>query len=205
MAWEPIHKNGHGNSGFNLADYDEAVREFSWEQARARLDGLPGGRGLNIAYEAVDRHAAGSRRDKVALRCVAKDGSTTDLTYAQLASQTSRFANLLRSLGVGKGDRVFTLLGRVPELYVAALGTLKNTSVIAPLFSAFGPEPIRERLRLGDAKALVTSPDLYLRKIAPIRDSLPGLEHVLIAGEPPDDTTIGLADALAASSEQFEI
>ena len=205
MAWEPIHKNGHGNSGFNLADYDEAVREFSWEQARARLDGLPGGRGLNIAYEAVDRHAAGSRRDKVALRCVAKDGSTTDLTYAQLASQTSRFANLLRSLGVGKGDRVFTLLGRVPELYVAALGTLKNTSVIAPLFSAFGPEPLRERLRLGDAKALVTSPDLYLRKIAPIRDSLPGLEHVLIAGEPPDDTTIGLADALAASSEQFEI
>ena len=205
MAWEPIHKNGHGNSGFNLADYDEAVGKFSWEQARARLDGLPGGRGLNIAYEAVDRHAAGSRRDKVALRCVAKDGSTTDLTYAQLASQTSRFANLLRSLGVGKGDRVFTLLGRVPELYVAALGTLKNTSVLSPLFSAFGPEPIRERLRLGDAKALVTSPELYLRKIAPIRDSLPGLEHVLIVGEPPDDTTIGLAGALAASSEQFEI
>ena len=205
LAWEPIRKSGHGDGGFNLADYDTAVREFSWDQARARLDGLPGGRGLNIAHEAVDRHAAGSRRDQVALRCVAKDESVNDLTYAELASQTSRFANLLRSLGVGKGDRVFTLLGRVPELYVAALGTLKNTSVIAPLFSAFGPEPIRERLRLGDAKALVTSPDLYLRKIAPIRDSLPGLEHVLIAGEPPDDTTIGLADALAASSEQFEI
>ncbi len=205
MAWEPIHKDDHRDGGFNLADYDATVRDFSWEQARARLDGLPDGRGLNIAHEAVDRHAAGSRRDQVALRCVAKDGSVTDLTYADLAAQTSRFANLLRSLGVGKGERVFTLLGRVPELYVAVLGTLKNGSVLSPLFSAFGPEPIRERLRLGDATAVVTSPELYKRKIAPIRGSLPGLKHVIIAGEPPDATTIGLADALAASSEQFEI
>jgi acetyl-CoA synthetase len=205
MAWEPIHKSRHRDGGFNLADYDATVREFSWEQARARLDGLPGGRGLNIAYEAVDRHVVGSRRDQVALRCVAKDGSVTDLSYAELASQTSRFANLLRWLGVGKGERVFTLLGRVPELYVVVLGTLKNRSVASPLFSAFGPEPIRERLRLGDAKVLVTSPGLYQRKIAPIRDSLPGLEHVLIVGEALDDTTIGLAGALAASSEQFEI
>jgi acetyl-CoA synthetase len=136
---------------------------------RAQLDGLPGGRGLNIAYEAVDRHAAGPRGGVVALRCVAKDGSVREFTYADLARATSRFANLLRMLGVGRGDRVFTLLGRVPELYIAVLGTLKNTSVASPLFSAFGPEPIRERLRLGDAKVLVTSPELYLRKIAPIR------------------------------------
>ena len=127
-AWEPIRK-GSQNGGFNLADYDDAVRRFSWQSARARLDGLPGGGGLNIAYEAVDRHAAGPRSEVVALRCVAKDGSVSELTYADLARQTSRFANLLRALGVGKGDRVFTLLGRVPELYVSVLGTLKNTSV----------------------------------------------------------------------------
>ena len=88
---------------------------------------------------------------------------------------------------------------------MAALGTLKNTSVLSPLFPAFGPEPIRERLRLGDAKVLVTSPELYQRKIAPIRATLPALAHVLIVGEPPDDTTIGLAGALAASSDEFEI
>jgi acetyl-CoA synthetase len=141
----------------------------------------------------------------VALRCVARDGSISQFTYADLARQTSRFANLLRSLGVGRGDRVFTLLGRVPELYVAVLGTLKNTSVASPLFSAFGPEPIRERLPLGDAKVLVTSPELYLRKVAPIRDSLPGLEHVLIAGEARDPATIGLAGTLAACGEDFDI
>ena len=205
MDWEPIRKHARGDAGFNLADYDLAVREFSWDRARARLDGLPGGRGLNIAHEAVDRHAAGPRRDAVALRCVAKDDTVTDITYADLARQTSRFANVLRSLGVSRGERVFSLLTRVPALYVAALGTLKNASVFSPLFPAFGPEPIRERLRIGDAKVLVTSAELYQRKIAPIRDTLPALEHVLIAGGQPDDKTMSLAAALAAADDQFEI
>ena len=205
MEWTPIRKRHEPGNGSNLPDYDAAVRTFSWEQARSRLDGLPGGRGLNIAYEAVDRHAAGPRGGTVALRCVAKDGGVSELTYADLAGQTNRFANLLRSLGVGQGDRVFTLLGRVPELYLTALGTLKNTSVLCPLFPAFGPEPIRERLRLGDAKVLVTSAELYARKIAPIRDSVPSLQHVLIAGEPGDASTIGLTGALAASGGDFEI
>ena len=205
MAREPIRKRYLPGSGHNLADYNRAVREFSWEAARAQLDGLPGGRGINIAHEAVDRHAAGSRSAVDALRCIDKDGSVTALTYADLRHQTSRFANVLRELGVSKGDRVFSLLGRVPDLNIAALGTLKNVSVFSPLFPAFGPDPIRERLRLGDAKVLVTSPELYQRKIMPIRDTLPGLEHILIAGDPPDDKTIRLASALAAADDQFDI
>jgi len=205
LDWEPIRKQARGDAGFNLADYEVAVREFSWDRARAELDGLPEGRGLNIAYEAVDRHAAGPRRNAVALRCVARDGTVTDITYAGLAGVTSRFANVLAALGVGRGERVFSLLTRVPELYAAALGTLKNASVFCPLFPAFGPEPVRERLRIGDAKVLVTSAELYQRKIAPIRDTLPELEHVLIVGEPPDDKTISLAGALAAAADQFEI
>lgn len=112
MEWKPIRKPPELGSQTNLPDYDAAVRDFSWDQARRRLDGLPGGRGLNIAHETVDRHAAGSLAGTVALRCVARDGSVSELTYARLAAQTSRFANLLRSLGAGKGDRVFTLLGR---------------------------------------------------------------------------------------------
>jgi len=103
------------------------------------------------------------------LRCIARDGRVTALTYADLRGQTSRFANLLGELGVARGDCVFSLL------------------------------------RLGDAKVLVTSPELYRRKIMPIRDTLPGLEHVLIAGEPPDDKTIGLTAALAAADDQFDI
>jgi long-subunit acyl-CoA synthetase (AMP-forming) len=71
--------------------------------------------------------------------------------------ETNQFANFLRSLGVGKGDRVFALMGRTPELYVVALGSLKNLSVFSPLFSAFGPEPIHARLSLGEGKVLVTT------------------------------------------------
>jgi acetyl-CoA synthetase len=188
-----------------LLDYDATCRSFSWEKARARLDGLPGGRGLNIAHEAVDRHAAGAERDVVALRCLSRRGDVTELTYGQLRGETSRFANLLRFLGVGREDRVFSLLGRVPELYVTALGTLKNTSVFSPLFPAFGPEPVRERLRLGDGKVLVTSPELYARKVAPIRESLPSLEHVLIVGGEAPPGTISFHEAMVAADPVFEI
>ena len=90
MDWEPIRKHARQGAGFNLADYDRAIREFSWDRARTQLDGLPGGRGLNIAHEAVDRHAAGARRDAVALRCVAQNDAVTDITYAELARRTSR-------------------------------------------------------------------------------------------------------------------
>jgi acetyl-CoA synthetase len=90
---------------------------------------------------------------------------------------------VLRQLGVGRGDRVFVLAGRIPELYIAALGTLKNRSVFCPLFSAFGPEPIRARLTIGQAKVLVTTHSLYQRKVAAIRAAVPTLEHILLIGD----------------------
>jgi acetyl-CoA synthetase len=216
MAWETIHKHGAGTSltvgawprGVepNVIDYDAERRHFSWAAARERLDGLPGGRGLNIAHEAVDRHAEGPRRDRVAMRWLRRDGSVTELTYGGLRAATNRFANGLRSLGIGKGDRVFILAGRVPELYIAALGTLKNTSVVSPLFSAFGPEPIRERIVRGDGKVLVTTRTMYRRKVASIRDQLPSLEHVLLIdddGSVPG--AVDLAALMAAQHDEFEI
>ncbi|WP_433226813.1 acetate--CoA ligase [Actinomadura formosensis] len=206
MGWEPITKAGLSGSPPNLDDYDAVCARFSWKDARAAMDGLPDGRGLNIAHEAVDRHAAGPLRDRVALRCLDRSGAVTELSYARLRDETGRFANVLRVLGVHKGDRVFSLLGRVPELYVTALGTLKNTSVFSPLFPAFGPEPIRERLRLGDARVLVTDPELYARKIAQIRDELPGLKHVLIVGgdeTPPG--TVSFREIMDGAAPGFEI
>jgi acetyl-CoA synthetase len=192
----------------NLLHYEQACVDFSWATARAALDGLPGGRGLNMAHEAVDRHAAGPRRDRVALRFLSADGGRRDLTYAELAEATSRFAHVLRALGLGKGDRVFALLGRIPELYVAALGTLKCGAVFCPLFSAFGPEPIRARLNLGGGKVLVTTESLYLRKVVGIRDGLPALEHVLLAGKGASVEAPGvraLAPLLAQASSSFDI
>ena len=190
----------------NLADYAEACRTFSWDAARRDLDGLPGGRGLNIAHEAVDRHVAAGRGERVALRWLAKGGGRRDLTYADLARLSSRFANVLRELGVGRGERVFAFAGRIPALYAAALGTLKNGSVFCPMFSAFGPEPARQRLAIGEARVLVTTEQLYRKKIEQLRDELPALEHVLVAGpgEPPEGT-LSLDLLMEAANDTFEI
>jgi acetyl-CoA synthetase len=169
----------------NLIDYDAECAGFSWSQARGALDGLPGG-ALNIAHEAVDRHAAGACAAATALRWLGRDGERRDISYAELAEASNRFANLLCELGVVQSERVFLLTGRIPELYVGLLGALKRGAVACTLFAAFGPEPVRERLALGSGRVLVTTPALYRAKVAPIRDRLGELEHVLLVG-PPDE------------------
>lgn len=139
-----------------------------------------------MAHEAVGRHARGPLADRVAFRFLPRAGPPRDLTYAGLWAEVSRFARLLEALGVGRGERVFSLLGRVPELYTTVLGTLARGAVFSPLFAAFGPEPIQTRLELGDGRALVTTPALYAQKVAPVRDRLPGLRHVLLVGAPEE-------------------
>lgn len=185
----------------NLADYEAERAAFTWDGVRRALAGLPGSGGLNIAYEAVDRHAAGHLAGTEALRFVRADGSIRSLTYAGLAGDTDTFASVLRTLGIGRGDRVFSLLGRSPELYTAVLGTFKNASVFCPLFSAFGPEPVRQRLYLGSGRALITTRALYRKKVAPIRDSLPELRFVLLvdAEGNPEPGTLDLAELLQAA------
>ena len=116
----------------NLTDYASAVKNFSWKTAAHDLDGLPEG-GLNIAFEAVERHARGPFRNRAALRFLARDGDIREYTYTQLHELTNRFANVLHRLGIGSGDRVATLLGRVPDLYIAALGTLKRPTTFRGL------------------------------------------------------------------------
>jgi acetyl-CoA synthetase len=202
MRFATIRKPDEVRRAANLADYDRARAVFSWEQARRALDGLPGG-GLNIAHEAVDRHAAGPRSGVTALRYRDHGGAKHEISYGELADLTSRFANVLAGLGVDRGERVFTLLGRVPELYVTVLGTLKAGCVLSPLFSAFGPEPVRERMRLGGAAVLVTTPELYRRTVAPIRDRLPDLRHVLLVHGDDGPGTLDLATLMDRASPAF--
>ncbi len=210
MAFPPITKPpGDWTVVPNLRDYEAARAAFSWAGARRELDGLPGGRGLNVAHEAVDRHADGTRAEQVALRWLGKSGQVQAITYAELRSLTNRFANVLRALGVGPGDRVYALAGRIPELYVAALGTLKSRSVFCPLFSAFGPEPVRSRMTIGQARVLVTTESLYRRKVAALRSSMPDLEHVLLVGDDHGPTRVpgthDYARLMAAASDAFTI
>jgi acetyl-CoA synthetase len=173
------------------------------------MSGLPGGRGLNIAYEAVDRHVENGLAQKTAIRWISREDEVRDFSYEDLRNQSNRFANVLRALGVEKGERVYSLAGRIPELYVAALGTLKNGSVFCPLFSAFGPEPVRARLSIGQAKVLVTTEALYKRKVEQIRGELPDLEFVLLIGDQASGADVpgtrDLGQLLADAGDEFEI
>ncbi len=187
--------------------YDEARHDFGWDTARAALAGLPGG-GLNIAHEALFRHAGGAAADRVAIRFLAAGTAPQPRSYAELADDARRVANVLTSLGVQRGERVATLMGRIPALYATVLGTLATGAVFCPLFSAFGPEPVKARLTLGSVRVLVTTDLLYRRKVAPIRAELPELRHVLVvrtpgAGELPEGTQ-DFAALLEAAPARFE-
>ncbi|MCP5028140.1 MAG: AMP-binding protein [Actinomycetia bacterium] len=190
-----------------MASYEALRKTFCWDDAREALDGLPNG-GFNIAHEAVDRHVE-SRGDDVAIRWLAKSGPVVELTYRTLAEQTSRFASGLQALGYQPPFGVATLAGRVPDLYVAALGTLKAGGVYTPLFSAFGPDPIAMRMDSGRIELLVTTARLYRRKVEPIREALTNLRRVLIIGdgaeELDDPTVVSLSQLLADADPYFEI
>ena len=90
----------------------------------------------------------------------------------------------------------------MPELYIAALGTLKAGCTFCPLFSAFGPEPIRSRMEIGGANALITTARLYKRKVKALRPDLPDLRKVFVIDEAAEDT-LPLNDLMADASEEF--
>ena len=188
----------------NLTDYAGERRLFSWEDVRRRLGGSSSG-GLNIAGLAIERHAGGELRERVAFRFLSRGAPARNVSFGEMSRLSSRFANVLQQLGIRRGERVFVLAGRIPELYIAVLGSLKHGAVVSPLFSAFGPEPIATRLNLGAGRVLVTTDALYERKVAKMRDSMPSLEHVLLVAEDGGSTAIpgthDLAALMAAASD----
>jgi acetyl-CoA synthetase len=190
----------------NMPEYNSFYNQFSWENENDNLEGLPGG-GINIAYEAVDRHADGDHRNTVALRWIRKDRSFQDFTYSDLKGQTARFANVLKKLDIKKGESVFSLTGRIPSLYLAALGTLKAGAVFCPMFSVFGPEPAFQRLSKGKAKILVTTNRLYEKKIKQLLDRLPLLQYILLtdAKQDIDDKILSLSILMDKVSDDYVI
>ncbi len=184
MKWSTIPKSpSDGTRPANLADYDAIREAFTWAQAREYLGLDPSGAGpVNIADLAVDSHLRNARGAKTAIRWLAKDDAVEELTFSDLADRAARFANALDQLGVERGDIVCSLLGRVPALYTTALGTWKRGAVFCPLFSAFGPEPAHARMEIAGTRVLVTTERHYRRKIAPIREALPKLEHIILVG-----------------------
>lgn len=180
-----------------------SVASEFWQQAADDLSGLPGGRGLNIAHEACDRHVPEGNGNRTAIYWLGAGGERRDISYVELAKASNRFANALRDLGVSRGDRVFSLLGRVPELHIAALGAWKRGAVFCPLFSAFGPEPVKARMLIARPSVIITSNRHFTRKIQPMLGELPFLKSVILIDG--GDGGLDMKALLANASDQFEI
>ncbi|MGD1100940.1 MAG: acetate--CoA ligase [Terriglobia bacterium] len=170
----------------HLKDYEACCASFRWEDIHEEFDWSKTGK-VNVAHEAIDRHLTRGRRNKLALIYTDKE-RTERFTFEDMSLLSNRFANVLRKLGVGKGDRVFVFLGRRPELYIAILGILKIGAIPSPLFEAFMEDAVRDRMANAEAVALVTSPALVER--VPQYD-LPALKHIILVGALPSELAEG--------------
>src|SRR6266850_447706 len=183
----------------NLGDYEKMRRSFTWDDAAKGIEGLPGG-GLNIAHECIDRHLKTARRSKPALLWEDKDGRRERYTFEEFKEHVDRTSQVLLSLGVQKGDRVFIFLDRIPELYFSVFAGLQAGAVVGPLFSAFGPDAIRDRLQDSAAKVLVTSPSL-LPRLTSIRRELPDLSKILLVNRDGHDVPTLSHDVISYEAE----
>lgn len=187
----------------NLPNYDEAYANFNWEEVNKNFTWNETGR-VNMAYEAIDKHAKSDRKNKVALYY--QDGSRKEkYTFKEMKDFSNKAGNVLKNYGdVEKGDRVFIFMPRSPELYFALLGAVKLGAIVGPLFEAFMEGAVRDRLEDSEAKVLITTPELLER--IPLND-LPALKTVFLVGDNAEEggKTVAFNPLFEQASKELHI
>lgn len=156
---------------------------------REGLEGLPGGR-LNVAHEAVERHAASDRRDRPALRWHDPKGAAHELTFAELERLARRFANVLEGMAIQPSQRVLALAPELPELYATALGALRYGAVFGVVPGDLPPDSLRAHLACAEARVLVTTASAYEREVRWVRDAVDALDYVILIGDDRGPTNV---------------
>lgn len=188
--------------GYNMPAYEEVYSQFNWKDVEKEFSWYNTGK-VNMAYEAIDRHLATERKDKVALY-YSDANRDEQYTFQEMSKLSNKFGNVLRNLGIVKGDRVFVFMPRTPELYVSVLGTIKVGAIVGPLFEAFFEAAVRDRLENSEAVAIITTPQLLSR--VPVQD-LPNLKHVIVVGGEgvASEGQVSYENEMAKASEELEI
>lgn len=125
----------------------------------------------NIVYNCLDRHTQTARRNKLALMWEGEKGEFRSFSYFALRRETCRFANVLRSLGVQKGDRVTLYMGRIPELMIGMLACARIGAIHSVVYGGFTVEALHERLEDSQSKVLIVADGAYQRgKIVPLKN-----------------------------------
>ena len=163
---------------YNLQDYEKIYGQFDWQETEKAFSWHETGK-VNMAYEAIDRHAESFRKNKIALYY--QDSSRKEkYTFKEMKEFSNKAGNIFKDYGVVKGDRVFIFMPRTPELYFSVLGAIKLGAIVGPLFEAFMEGAVRDRLMDSEAKVIVTTKELLKR--IPV-DELPSLETIFVVGD----------------------
>ncbi|KYD22583.1 acetate--CoA ligase [Parageobacillus toebii] len=188
---------------YNLKNYEETYKNFDWKEVEKEFSWFETGQ-VNMAYEAIDRHAETFRKNKVALYY--RDASRNEkYTFKEMKEMSNKVANVLKQVAeIEKGDRVFIFMPRSPELYFSVLGIIKTGAIVGPLFEAFMEGAVRDRLEDSGAKAIITTPELLPR--VPVND-LPELKYVFLVGDNivEEGPYIDLKKRMNEASKHFDI
>lgn len=194
-------KASEGN--FNLRHVENADHTFSWDEIEKVFSWYETGK-VNAAYEAIDRHTETEKRDQIALYYQNGDQKEA-FTFDEMKRFSNRVANILKSHStLEKGDRLFTLLPRIPEVYFSILGAMKMGVVVGPLFEAFMEQAIFDRLVDSEAQVLITTKELLQR--VPI-EKLPHLETIFVIGDHIEETDkiLDFDKRFNSASEEFDM
>jgi acetyl-CoA synthetase len=150
---------------------------------------------LNVSHNCLDRHVEAGAGDKVAYHWIGEDDERRDVTYAELLEMTQRFANVLKKLGVAKGDVVGIYMPMIPETPAAMLACARIGATHNVVFGGFSAEAVRERMEVSDAKVLVTcntslrrgKPGPMKTSVDEVADGMPKLEHIVVVKRTDDD------------------
>lgn len=202
MTTLKLQPNKGANHSYNLANYQESVVDFSWEEVEKQFSWYNSGK-VNMAHECIDRHVADGYGDKIALHYL-NDKEEIQFTFSQLKEKTDHLATVLKNNGVKKGDIVFIFFPKNPDCYIAMIAAIKIGAVAGPLFEAFMEEAIRDRISDCNGRYLITDSDLVKR--VPKGD-LPTLEKIFVTAEPEQcaDGEISLNELLRSTKMEGNV
>jgi len=170
----------------DLIDWDQDWHTIcEWNVPYAKW--FVGGK-LNVSYNCLDRHVLAGNGDKVAIHWEGEPGDTRTITYSELLVEVEKFSNVLKSLGVAKGDRVNIYLPMIPEAAVAMLSCARIGAAHSVVFGGFSSQALADRINDAEAKVLITADGGYRRgevfELKPAADeaiaSTPTIEHVVV-------------------------
>jgi len=175
--------------------FDDFTTTLQWKSPFAEWFG---GGTLNVSYNCLDRHVAAGRGERVAFHWEGEPGDTRTITYAELLDEVQRFANVLKGLGVARGDRVNIYMPMIPEAVVAMLACTRIGAPHSVVFGGFSAEALRDRITDAEAKVLITADGGYRRGAAsllkPNADEAvagsPSIEHVVVVRRTDSDVAM---------------